>query len=112
MSKGKNPPPTQPPVNPRDPGNPPPGDPPSRCWTFQLVDVTSAAKTVRNGASASGTLSDNRVLVLSGGVAIGYAPVAYSAEMIAAVEDTGGRLLGRVVSGEEAAEVIVELCVR
>jgi hypothetical protein len=32
--------------------------------------------------------------------------------MIAAVEDTGGRLLGRVVSGEEAAEVIVELCVR
>lgn len=43
------------------------------CWTFLLVDVTRAGRTVVVGTPVLGAVSESRIAVLANGV-LGYAP--------------------------------------
>jgi hypothetical protein len=113
MSKGPKPPPDSPPIRPEDPDIV--VDPVlEKCWTFQLVETTAAAKRVERDTQVTGSVHRRkRLLVSARGEALGFAPSTESEEIIAVVEKSGGTLRGRILSTEEdAAGVLVELCLR
>lgn len=111
MSKGPKPPKKQPPLNPRDPVDEPPVNP--ECWTFVLVELTSAGRSVKNGASVTGSVTNNRVLILGSGNALGFASDHIGIQIVvAASQQSNPKLLGNVISGEGSEEVTVKLCLR
>lgn len=99
-------------MNPRDPGASPPDDGAPECRTFMLVDLTAAGKTAKNGTLVIGAVSSNRILVLSGGNALGFAPDDIGVELILLLEETSGKLSGNIVSGEGTDEVFAKLCIK
>lgn len=110
MSKGPKPPIKQPPLNPRDPIDEPPVDP--KCWTFLLVELTNAGKAVKNGTSVTGSISNNRILILSSGNALGFAQDDIGVQIIVAAQENNAKLSGNVISGEGSEEITVKLCLR
>lgn len=112
MGKGRRPPPNNPPVRPRETESVP-DEGPGQCWTFRLIDTTPAAARAVTGTRVTGSVQRRRrVMVTAGGDALGFAPDAEAAEMIAAA-GTDGSLRGSVVAADATgAGVLVELCLR
>jgi len=112
MSKGPNPPPNPPDINPRDPDIvEDPG--PKQCWTFRLDEPTAAAANVKAGTAATGSIyRSKRIMVFTEGNALGFVPDAEAKEIIKSLQKQGNRrLVGDTLSnGKESPHVLVELC--
>src|SRR6266513_2088563 len=67
-----------------------------QCWTFALVEPSSAAKSAKVGTAVRGAKSGTRIAVIARGV-LGYAPPRESREMINALTRTGESLVGEIV---------------
>lgn len=113
MGRGRKPPPNDPPVRPRD-NEIEQDEFPEQCWTFPLVDTTSAAARAANGTPVTGSVQRRkRVMVSAKGEALGFAPDPEAAEMIATAAESGGSLRGSIVGADKTgANVLVELCLR
>jgi hypothetical protein len=80
-----------------------------RCWTFSLVNPTSAAQNAKIGTRVRGALSGDRIAVMAKGV-LGYAPARESREMANAMVRTGESLVGEIVSEVKDSQPTVTLC--
>jgi hypothetical protein len=80
-----------------------------RCWTFVLVDTTTAVKTARVGTRVRGAVLEARIAVMASGV-LGYAPDRESKEMIKALGQSQGALLGEIVSEAKDTKTKATLC--
>lgn len=85
--------------------------PPTPPWTFDLEDLTPAARALRPQTSVRGKRGDPRILVHAGTPLVGYAPRDVSAEIRSAMDSAGGgSLQGRVLRVDFAAGLVtVEL---
>jgi len=81
----------------------------NQCWTFPLVDTTSAVKSAKVGTQVRGAVLDGRIAVMASGV-LGYAPARESKEMIRALGQTKGALAGEIVSEAKDAKPKATLC--
>lgn len=81
------------------------------CWDFALVEKNTAAHSVKEGASATGSIQGHMVLIRANTKPLGYAPPDVSERMIAAARARKARLSGSVTSpGSKSADVWVRIC--
>lgn len=86
---------------------------PRRCWQFELVGTTPAAARAAASTPITGSVRSGHVTVVARGEALGFAPEAEAAQMIAAAKESGGSLRGSVLAADNGgANVPVELCLR